>query len=236
MGTLFLVATPIGNFQDISLRQAEILYNADLIACEDTRRTGMLLKFIHDTFFAHEPIRKVPLLSYYEQNEQFRIPQILNAFQNNVHVCLVSDAGVPLVSDPGYKLVRTVIAQGIRVEAIPGPSAVLTALVVSGLPTDKFMFVGYPPHKPGHRQKLFENIQKSQEIIKSTVILYEAPHKLKQTLQEMHAVLGDITIVIARELTKVHEEVLRGTISEMITHFEKTIPKGECTLLLYFGN
>lgn len=240
MGTLYIVATPIGNLKDLSLRTIEILSKVEIIACEDTRHTGLLLKHIKDTPYARSILQqgvslqniKPILLSYYEQNELKRIPQILNALHNAVDVALVSDAGTPTISDPGFKLVRECIAQGIKIESIPGPSSVISALVVSGLPTDKFLFVGYPPKKPGHRKTFLLNIASMIRIIRVTIIIFEAPHKLIRTLGEMKDVFGDIDIVICRELTKIHEESLRSKISDSIAHFEKVAPKGEFVILL----
>lgn len=235
MGILYIVATPIGNLQDITLRAIEILLRVDFIACEDTRKTGMLLKYIKDKHLlntmAGELPRKPVLISYYEQNEFQRIPGIINSLKNGCNVALVSDAGTPTVSDPGFKLVRECVNEGIRVESIPGPSSVVSALVVSGLPTDKFLFLGYPPHKPGHRKKLWENVKESLNSIKSTVIFFEAPHKLIRTLEELKNIYGDIDIVICRELTKIHEEKRREKVSQSLDHFSKTNPKGELVIL-----
>ncbi len=226
MGNLYIVATPIGNLQDITLRAIEVLKTADAIACEDTRKTGMLLSRILSV-----DINKPRLISYYEQNELQRIPEIISALKNGLNIALVSDAGTPTVSDPGFKLVREAIKEGIKVESIPGPSSVITALTVSGLPTDKFLFVGYPPRKPGHRKTLFHNIASMIRIIKVTIIIFEAPHKLLRTLNEMQNEFGDIGIVICRELTKIYEEIRREKISESLIHFENTAPKGEFVIL-----
>lgn len=196
----------------------------DSIVCEDTRKTGILLKSLK--------IENKHLISYYEQNELRRIPEIVNALKNGLSIALVSDAGTPTISDPGFKLVRECVKEGIRVESIPGPSAVVSSLVSSGLPTDKFLFVGYPPKKEGHRKKFFENILASNKILKSTVIIYEAPHKILKTLEEIQVIFGDINIVIARELTKVYEEVRCEKISGSVEHFKKISPKGEFVILL----
>jgi len=240
MGILYLVATPIGNLQDITLRAIKVLQTVDAIACEDTRETGLLLSQIlpihtNTTNTANNPIRP-RLISYYEQNELQRISQILNALKNGLNVALVSDAGTPTISDPGFKLVREAIRDGIKVESIPGATSVITALTVSGLPTDKFLFLGYPPRKPGHRRKMFENIASMIRIIKTTIIMFEAPHKLMRTLNELQEVFGDIDIVICRELTKIYEEVRREKISESLLHFEKTKPKGELVILFNLNN
>lgn len=246
MGILYILATPIGNLQDLSLRTIDVLNKVEIIACEDTRHTGLLLKHIQGLrnvilnkakdpmgFFSFQPQNdKKTLLSYYEQNEFKRIPQILNALHNGISVALVSDAGTPTISDPGFKLVRECIGQGIKVESIPGPSSVISALVVSGLPTDKFLFLGFPPKKPGHRKSMFEKVKSANEFVKSTVIFFESPHHLLRTLEDLKEVFGDIDIVICRELTKIYEEVRREKLSEAISHFIKVVPKGEFVILL----
>lgn len=232
MGTLFIVATPIGNLKDITIRALEILQSVDGIACEDTRKTGQLLKKLKEKFpdfFKKE--NQTGLLSYYEQNEQQRIPEIITALKNELNIALVSDAGTPAISDPGFKLVRECIREGIRVESVPGPSSVISSLVSSGLPTDKFLFVGYPPRKPGHRKTFFENILSSIKIVKATVIIFEAPHKLVKTLSETKEVFGDIEVVLARELTKVYEEVKRDKISALLSSYDQAEPKGEFVIL-----
>jgi 16S rRNA (cytidine1402-2'-O)-methyltransferase len=224
MGILYIVATPIGNMQDITMRAIKTLLSVDVIACEDTRKTGLLLSKIL-------PINKPRLVSYYEQNELQRIPEVIAAIKDGLNIALVSDAGTPTISDPGFKLVRECIREGIKVESLPGASSVITALTVSGLPTDKFLFVGYPPRKPGHRRKMFENIASVIRIMKATIIMFEAPHKLIRTLSELKEVFDDIDIVICRELTKVYEEVRREKISKSIEHFSKITPKGEFVIL-----
>ncbi|MBI4096671.1 MAG: 16S rRNA (cytidine(1402)-2'-O)-methyltransferase [Candidatus Levybacteria bacterium] len=226
MGTLFVVATPIGNLQDITLRAIKTLQAADAIACEDTRKTGILLSQVLPEGL------KPRLVSYYEQNEMQRIPEIINALKNGLSIALVSDAGTPTISDPGFKLVRECVREGIKIESIPGPSSVISSLVSSGLPTDKFLFVGYPPKKPGHRNTFFKNIASMIQIIKATIIMFEAPHKIIRTLQELKEVFGDMDIVICRELTKIHEEIRREKISASLAHFTKTTPKGEFVILL----
>jgi len=234
MGTLFLVPTPIGNLADITLRSLRTLFEVDIIACEDTRRTGLLLEKLLTEFSPNpEDKRKPHLLSYYDQIELQRIPEIVSLLKAGKKIALVSDAGTPAVSDPGFKLVRECIKEGLKIESLPGASSVLTALTVSGLPTDKFLFVGYPPHKPGHRISFFENIQISLESIHSTVIFFEAPHKLLKTLSDVQSVFGDMEIVLCRELTKMYEEVRREKISNALTHFKKTPPKGEFVILFH---
>lgn len=236
MGILYIVATPIGNLKDLSIRAIEVLTKVEIIACEDTRITGFLLKHIRDKYSSYiENQVKPTLLSYYEGRELKRIPQVINALKNGIDVALVSDAGTPTLSDPGFKLVRECIAQEIKVESIPGPSAAISALVISGLPTDKFLFVGYPPKKQGHRKKLFENLLSTTKIIKSTIVIYESPYRLIKTLEDLKDVFGEIDIVIARELTKIHEEIRRENISESIGHFNKIAPRGEF-VILYHSN
>lgn len=236
MGTLFVVATPIGNIADISIRALEVLSGVQYIACEDTRRTGQLLQTLSkrysDIIGKFTTVHERPhLISYFEHNEIQRIPSILNVLQNGEDVALVSDAGTPTISDPGFKLLRECVAKGITIVTIPGPSAVIAALSISGLPTDKFCFLGYLPHKQGNRVRLLENTKESLGFVKQTVIFYEAPHKILKSLTDVEAVFGDIDIVVCRELTKVHEEVRREKISKTLKHFSKTEPLGEFTIL-----
>jgi 16S rRNA (cytidine1402-2'-O)-methyltransferase len=228
MGILYIVSTPIGNLQDITLRAINIIKQTEYIACEDTRKTGFLIKSLSEKFGS---FGEKFLFSVYEENEIKRIPEVLNVLQNGKNVVLVSDAGTPLVSDPGFKLVRECIAKGVKVESIPGPSSVISALVVSGLPSDKFTFIGFLPKKLGHRLTLLQNLRRSLELVKSTVILFESPFRLVKTLEELQKVVGDREVVVVRELTKIHEEVKRGTASELESHFQKTSPKGEIIIL-----
>lgn len=218
-GKFYLVATPIGNLKDITLRAIEVLSSVDIIACEDTRKTGLLLQKL-------EIKNKPQLLSYYEENEQRRISQIINFLKEGKSVALVSNAGTPTISDPGYKLVRECVNQGIEVESIPGSSSVLTALTVSGLPTDRFLFLGFLSKKEGKRKITLESLPK-----KTTIIFFGSPFRLIKTLKELKEIFGDIDIVICRELTKVFEEIRREKISQSINHFEKNQPKGEFTLI-----
>lgn len=236
MGNLYVVSTPIGNLEDISYRAVKTIFEADYIACEDTRRTGLLLQNIEKKFDlssvdSTENKLHPHLISYYEQNELQRIPEIIALLQNDKNVALISDAGTPAVSDPGFKLIREAVKEKIKVISVPGASSVLVALTSSGLPTDKFTFAGYPPRKPGHRKTFFENIKSSQVYLKTTIILFEAPHKIVKTLTEMQEIFGDIDVVLARELTKVHEEMRREKISESLLHFQKKEPRGEFVIL-----
>lgn len=237
MGVLYLVATPLGNIDDITIRAIKTLFSVDGIACEDTRKTGFLLRELQKRY----PDLAKPsngekfqrMLSYYEENEQKRIPEILIALKNGLNIALVSDAGTPTISDPGFRLVRECVKEGINIESIPGPSAGVLALSLSGLPTDKFLFLGYPPRKEGNRIKFFENAKKTQEFVSSTLIFYEAPHRLITTLREIEEIFGDVQIVVGRELTKIHQEVRREMLSESRDHFAKHSPKGEFVLLLH---
>jgi 16S rRNA (cytidine1402-2'-O)-methyltransferase len=236
MGTLFIIATPIGNLDDISFRAIKTLFGVGIIACEDTRRTGLLMQSLRNRYqglmhdFVNEN-KKPHLVSYYEQNELQRIPEIISFLKNEMDVALVSDAGVPTISDPGFKLIRECAKEGIKILSIPGASSILVSLTSSGLPTDKFTFAGYPPRKSGHRKTFFENIKKSQEFLKTTIVLFEAPHKIVKTLSEMQGVYGDIDVVLARELTKIHEEFVRSKISVCLKRFTKKGPKGEFVII-----
>lgn len=224
MGTLYLVSTPIGNLEDITIRATKTLAFVDILLCEDTRRTGFLLDQLNIT-------PKPPMVQFYEEIEDKKTPEIIELLQNGKNIALVSDAGTPLISDPGHRLVREAIKRHIPVIAIPGASAVLTALVASGLPSNTFTFLGFSPEKEAHRRKLFTNALDASKTLETAYILYCAPHKLSTIFMNMKEVLGDITIVVARELTKIHEEFFHGTISEAESHFEN--PKGEFVLLFH---
>jgi 16S rRNA (cytidine1402-2'-O)-methyltransferase len=222
-GTLSIVSTPIGNLQDIALRAIEALKSTDLIACEDTRQTGKLLQ--------RHQIRK-PLVSLHDHNERQRTPQLLERLRGGESVALVSDGGTPLISDPGWRLVHEAIDAGIAVTWIPGASALIGGLVLSGLPADRFVFEGFLPAKSAARRKRLEALRGEAR----TVVLYESPYRLLKTLQDIREVLGDIPMACARELTKMFEEVRRGAVSEMIQHFEHRPPKGELVLVLQSPN
>ncbi len=228
-GILYVVATPIGNLGDITLRAIEVLKTVEYIACEDTRKTGILLKSLD---IGHKRM----LISYYEQTEEARIPNILNLLINGEDVALVSDSGTPLVSDPGYRLVREAIKNGINVVSIPGPSALISALVSSGQPPDKFIFLGFLPRKPGHKLKLLENLKSANEKLEATIIIYEAPHRLIKSLTSIHSVFGNIQITLMRELTKIHEERISESVENLISKYEKQSPKGEFVLLINLKN
>jgi 16S rRNA (cytidine1402-2'-O)-methyltransferase len=218
-GILYIVSTPIGNLEDITLRALKILRDVDLIAAEDTRRTRKLLS----RFDIH-----TPLVSYFEHNELKRLDKFLSRLKGGEDIALVSDAGTPGISDPGYRLIQEAIKRGIPVIPIPGPSAVITALSIAGLPTDSFTFVGFLPKKGGRRRKLLEELADSRW----TSILYESPHRLMETLEDLHVACEDRQIVVTRELTKAFEEVIRGTIGEVIDILRGRRIKGEITLVL----
>jgi 16S rRNA (cytidine1402-2'-O)-methyltransferase len=201
-GRLYVVSTPIGNLEDMTYRAVRILKEVDWIACEDTRTTGHLLH--------HYGIR-TRTISYHEHNELARASELFSRLQSGENGALVSDAGTPLLSDPGYRIVRGALEAGIRVEPLPGASAVLAALVVAGLPTDQFHFGGFLPAKQGQRKRLLESLSNEP----ATLIFYEAPHRITETLADIDAVMGGREVVAARELTKLHEEVLRGTAAEI---------------------
>ena len=228
VGTLYIVATPIGNLKDFTYRAVETLQNVQLIAAEDTRHSKKLL--------LHYKI-STPTISYFEHNRFTRIPKIIKTLNSGSDVAVITDAGTPGVSDPAYKLVRAAIEEGIRVEAIPGSSALLSALVSSGLPTDRFLFEGFIPSKKGRKKRL-GSIQDDQ----ATIVFFESPHRVVKTLKDIYEVLGDRPAVLARELTKLHEEIIRGTVSELLTYFTQKSPRGECVLMIgkddphvYFG-
>ena len=217
---LYILATPIGNAADISLRALETLRACDVIAAEDTRVTSKLLA-IHGI--------SRPLIPYNDHNGPQMRPKILARLERGERVVLVSDAGTPLVSDPGYKLVREAIAAGASIIALPGPSAVLTALTLSGLPSDRFLFAGFLSARPGERKAALEEVKG----VGATLIFFESAQRLAESLTAMAQVLGDRQAVVARELTKLHEEVLRGSLTELAAHYEKSgAPKGEVTLLI----
>ena len=219
-GRLYVVSTPIGNLEDITYRAVRILKEADWIACEDTRTTRRLLD--HYGIETHT-------ISYHEHNETERAPELIERIAQGESVALVSDAGTPLLSDPGYRLVHAAAQAGVRIEPLPGASALLAALVVSGLPTDQFHFGGFLPPKQGQRQRLLESL--ADEV--ATLIFYEAPHRILESLEDIAAVLGTRDIVAARELTKMYEEILRGTASELAaTLATRDSIRGEFVILI----
>ena len=218
-GTLFLVATPIGHLQDITLRALETLKAVELIACEDTRQTGKLL--------AHYQIHK-PLLSLHDHNERARTPQLLQRLRDGQAIALVSDGGTPLINDPGWWLIHQAIEAQVTVTWIPGAVAFIGALVLSGLPTDRFVFEGFLPAKPGARRARLEALKSE----KRTIVFYESPHRLLKTLRDVRELLGEVSVCCARELTKQFEEVRRGSARDVLEHFEQHPPRGECVVVL----
>ena len=218
--TLYIVSTPIGNLEDITLRALRVLREASVIACEDTRQTGKLLR--------HFEISK-PLVSYHEHNEAARTAELVRRLEGGEDVALVSDAGTPLISDPGYRVVAAAIAAGVPVVPVPGASAVLGALAAAGLATDAFRFCGFLPQKSGQRRKALEELRAAD----CTLVFYEAPHRILAALEDVEAVMGPRPVAIARELTKLHEEFLRGTAAEVRAQLAaKPSIKGEITLLI----
>jgi 16S rRNA (cytidine1402-2'-O)-methyltransferase len=218
-GCLYLVGTPIGNLEDITLRALRILREADQIAAEDTRHTQKLLN--------HYEISR-PLVSYHEHNEMTRAPELLIALEQGAKIALVSDAGMPLVSDPGYRLVTLCLRHQIPVVPVPGPSALLAALSASGLPNEEFLFIGFLPARSGERQRALERLR----IEDRTVILYEAPHRIAESIAEALEILGDRPACLAREVTKLHEEFRRGKLSALAASLEERPARGEITLLI----
>src|SRR5437016_9040128 len=218
-GKLYIVGTPIGNLEDITFRALRTLKEADVIACEDTRRTQKLLN--------HYSIR-TPTISYHEHNEMTRAPELIIELEQGSHIALVSDAGMPVISDPGYRLVKLAVRHNIQVIPIPGASAFVAALAAAGLPVDKFRFLGFLPPKKGARQKALQEVKNSSK----TLVFYEAPHRALETLSDVRKVLGDPPVVVAREVTKLYEEFLRGSASEVLERLKKKPVKGEITILV----
>jgi 16S rRNA (cytidine1402-2'-O)-methyltransferase len=216
-GTLFIVPTPIGNLDDITLRAIRILGEVDMIAAEDTRHSGQLL--------AHLKIKK-PFISYQEHNEARRIPEIIQRLAEGQNIALISDAGTPALSDPGFKLVREVMAQQLPIDVLPGASAILVALVGSGLPTDRFYFGGFLPRTSIKRQKAFAELS----MLSATLIFFESPHRVAATLADALAALGDRPAVVARELTKLHQQFDAGSLSTLSKKYTQT--KGEIVLVI----
>lgn len=218
-GCLYVVGTPIGNLEDITLRALRVLKEVDLIACEDTRHTQKLLQ--------HYDIEKT-LVSYHEHNELTRSPELLIQLEQGAKVALVSDAGMPLVSDPGYRLVSLCLRHKIPVIPIPGPSAMLAALAAGGLPTDEFVFIGFLPARSGGRRRALERLRLEDR----TIVIYEAPHRLDESLADALEILGDRPACLAREVTKLHEEFRRGRLSDLAPSLREQPAKGEITLLI----
>ncbi|PKK39728.1 rRNA small subunit methyltransferase I [Clostridiaceae bacterium JG1575] len=216
---LYVVATPIGNLSDLSPRAVEVLQTVDLIACEDTRTTGRLLKHIHSS---------VPTISYHQHNEESRSEQLLEMMLQGKTLAVVSDAGMPGISDPGERLIAKAVDQGLPLSVLPGPCAFLTALVGSGLPASRFSFIGFLEKNRSARRAELQAFSQREE----TLIFYEAPHRLKETLALFHEVFGDRRACLARELSKLHEEYERGPLGELAQRYETKTPRGEYVLIL----
>ncbi|MCK4595603.1 16S rRNA (cytidine(1402)-2'-O)-methyltransferase [candidate division WOR-3 bacterium] len=219
---LYLVSTPIGNLKDITFRAIEVLKNVDIIASEDTRRTKILLSAYN--------IKK-PLISYYDHNKENRTPEIISRIKSGETIALVTDSGTPGIQDPGFYLVREAISNGIEVTAVPGPSAFVNGLVISGIPTDRFSFEGFLSRRRGRRKKKLKEIAN----YKGTLIFYESPHRLLPFLEDIMEVLGNRKIAIIREMTKKYEEIKRGTVEDMIEYFSDNLPRGEIVIILEEG-
>ena len=217
-GKVYLVSTPIGNLKDITFRAVETLKRVPLIAAEYTRHSKVLL--------SHYNI-STPLISYFEHNKFSRIPKLMDHLKGGNDLAVITDAGTPGISDPAYRLVREAITLSINIESIPGPSAFLAGLSSSGLPTDRFIFEGFLPPKKGRKKRIL-----SVENEEATLIYYESPSRLLRTLKQLKETLGDRPAVVARELTKLYEEIKRGTLSELYSYFDKKKPKGECVILV----
>lgn len=218
-GCLYVVATPIGNLEDISMRALRILKEADLIACEDTRQTMKLL--------SHFDIH-TKLVSYHEHNELTRSPEIVIDLEQGASVALVSDAGMPAISDPGQRLVSLCLRHGIKVVPVPGPSAFVAALAASGLPAEEFAFIGFLPARATQRRKSLRDLA----VVPRTLVFYEAPHRLLDSLEDMLEILGDRPTVIAREISKVHEEFVHGRLADLVESVRTKAPRGEITVLV----
>src|SRR5689334_13424488 len=219
-GTLYLVATPIGHLADITHRALQVLNDVDLIACEDTRHTHKLLNHYGIT---------TKTISYHEHNEQQRATELIDRLKQGTNIALVSDAGTPSISDPGFRLVRAAIENDIPIVPIPGPSALITALIAAGLPTDEFFFAGFLPARANARRTRLSEVQS----VPRTLIFYEAPHRLAETLKDAYEILGEREAVVARELTKLHEEIRRGRLSELTADYaDRTDIRGEIVLLI----
>ena len=216
---LYVVATPIGNLEDITLRALRVLREVDVIAAEDTRHTRKLL----DRYEIH-----TPLTSYHEHNERTKAPALVRRLEAGESIALVSDAGTPTISDPGYHLIRAAVEKGVPVTPVPGVSAATAALSASGLATDRFVFQGFLPGRRNRRREMLRKLQGDDR----TMVFYEAPHRIRESLADMHEILGDRAAVVGRELTKVHEELLRGTLSQLTGEVEERKPRGEFAIVV----
>lgn len=217
---LYIVATPIGNLEDITQRALKVLSSADSILVEDTKKAGLLLKYFN--------IPKKTLVSYYEHNEERRIPEVIKYLKRDKNVALLSRAGTPLISDPGFKLIRKCIEEKIPFTSVPAASSVINALILSGLPVESFLFLGFLPRKKGKRRKKIEEIKN----FPYTIILFESPYRVVKALIELKEILGERKCCVCREMTKLHEQIIRGNLSEVIKRLSGKTIKGECTVVL----
>lgn len=238
MGRLYIVSTPIGNLQDTTIRAAQNLLSVPVIITESPSKTANLLNFLRSTLSntpgvkgAYTPGVKQKIISFSENEEDAKLVQVLKLLKQH-DAALVSEAGTPLVSDPGFKLVREAIKRGIQIISVPGPTAPIAALTTSGLPTDRFFFAGYLPKKEGKRSELLKRLKSAKAEIGFTLIFFESPHRLVDGLKSIENVFGNIDIVINRELTKLHEEIIRENIVDVIKRFEQAMPKGELVILI----
>lgn len=215
---LYVASTPIGNLEDITLRAIKILKQADYIVCEDTRHSGILLK--------KYSISK-PLLSFHSHSPESQLKKIMELLKQGKNLALISDAGTPGISDPGYTLIKTAIEENIQITCAPGASAVIAALSISGLPAHRFLYLGYLPLKKG-RKKLIESLKQTPY----TIVFYEAPHRILRTLREIEDSLGSRRVAVCREMTKIFEEIFRGTVKDAVSHFEAKKPRGEFTVAI----
>ena len=224
MGNLYIVATPIGNMEDMTQRAVKTLSEVDVILAEDTRRSGRLLKYFSIN---------TPLISFYEHNEDKKISAVIERLKKGENIAQITDAGTPTISDPGFKLVRECVRNKIKIIPVPGPSSIISALVASGLPTDSFTFLGYLPKKEGKRKIFYDKIRKLLYDIKTTVIFFQTPHRITKTLAEIEKNFPENNLSVARELTKVNEEIVSGEVKEVVEKLKSRKLKGEITLVLH---
>lgn len=232
MGILFLVSTPIGNLEDVTIRAVKTIFKVNIIACEDTRKTGLLIQELKKKYLKSilTSANKPKLIRFDSNVELNQTPLLIKYLKDGIDIALISDSGTPLISDPGYILVKEAKRYNIRVVPIPGPCAAITSLSVSGLPANMFCFMGFSPHKKSHRLNLFHTIMRISDLIHFTYIFYCSPHKLIRILADFQTVFGNREIVIVREMTKIHEEVYSGNIQNALERFQK--PKGEFVVLI----
>jgi 16S rRNA (cytidine1402-2'-O)-methyltransferase len=233
MSTLYIVSTPIGNLGDITYRAVEILLGVPIVICEDTRRTGRLLQHIRSNMLSQDKLSssKPELVTLTDYNEQEKATQIIKRIAGNKDAAIVSNAGSPLLSDPGFKLVSQAIAEGIRIEVIPGPSAAISAVQISGLPTDRVLFWGFLPKKELNKERIFNKLMEINKIEPTTFAFFESPRRLRKTLTQLSQVVPNAKVAVVREQTKIHEEVTRGRVGEVLLKLPEDT-RGEVTLVV----